>query len=74
MFDRDLVSYSWKVCCLKASTICTHFCFLRIIVSADGLLHQLWSLPSAFADILIAIAMTVLVRGGPPLALQYVNW
>lgn len=65
IFDRDLVSHSWKVCCLKASTICTHLLSLRIIISADILLLQLWSLPSAFADILIAIAMTVLVRGRP---------
>ena len=31
---------------------------------ANSLPHQLWSLPSALVDILIAIAMTVLVRGG----------
>ena len=30
---------------------------------ANSLLHQLWSLPSALADILIAITMIVLVRG-----------
>jgi hypothetical protein len=29
--------------------------------SADTLSHQLWSVPSAIADILIAIAMTLLV-------------
>ena len=27
--------------------------------------HQLWSLPSALADILIAVAMTLLVRNIP---------
>ena len=31
--------------------------------SANSLLYQLWSLPSALVDILIAFAMTILVRG-----------
>ncbi len=50
-----------------------HICFLRIIAPADSLLHQLWSLPSALADILIAIAMTLLVRASPSLMLQHVT-
>jgi hypothetical protein len=51
-----------------------HTRFLRILASADSLLHQLWSLPSALADILIAIAMTLLVRrASPSLILQHVT-
>jgi len=63
MSDCIPVGYPWKVCCLQDSTVCTHPRFLRITALVDSLLHQLWSLPSALADILISIAMTVLVRG-----------
>ena len=41
--------------------------FFRAIAPADSLLYQLWSLPSAVVDILIAVAMTLLVRGSPSL-------
>ena len=37
--------------------------FPLVNIPTNSLLHQLWSLPSALVDILIAIAMTVLVRG-----------
>jgi hypothetical protein len=39
MSDYITVGYPWKVCCLEDSTICTHPRFLRIIASADSLLH-----------------------------------
>ena len=36
--------------------------FPLVNIPTNSLLHQLWSLPSGLVDILIAIAMTVLVR------------
>jgi hypothetical protein len=64
-----LVSYTQAVHCLEDKSICTMPSFHSSHRNADTLLHQLWVIPSAVADILIATAMILLVRApSPPLS------
>ena len=63
MSDRIPVGRPWKVCCFQDSLLCMHSRLPLVDILTNSLLHQLWSLPSGLVDILIAIAMTVLVRG-----------
>jgi hypothetical protein len=64
-----LVSYTQAVYCLEDKSICTMSSFRSSHRNADTLLHQLWVIPSAVADILIATAMILLVRApSPPLS------